>query len=130
MSITVRFDEPDTMPGKRALQNPRNPDKNIPRDGDLESGFEGKNKNLKRRFPRFKDAVDFTMDERMTSLLKKQLKAGVDIDEFERYRKSEEEVGFTDIPCCLALKDLPCMYRSRTLRTRKSVNSTSTRTND
>lgn len=26
------------------------------------------------------------------SLLKTQLKAGVDIDEFERYRKSEEEV--------------------------------------
>jgi hypothetical protein len=118
------------MPGKRALQNPRSPDKNIPRDGDLESGFEGKNKNLKRRFPRFKDAVDFTMDERMTSLLKKQLKVGVDIDEFERYRKSEEEVGFNHIPCCLALKDLPSMYRSRTLRTRKSVNSTSTRTND
>lgn len=80
------------MPGKRALQNPRNPDTQINRDGDLESGFEGrKKKNPKRRFPRFKDAVDLAMEERMMSLLKTQLKAGVDIDEFERYRKSDEE---------------------------------------
>ena len=82
------------MPGKRALQNPRDPNNDIPRDGDLESGFEGKKnqKNLKRRFPRFKDAVDLAMEERVMSLLKKQLKAGVDIEEFERYRKSDEEV--------------------------------------
>ena len=85
------------MPGKRALRNPRHPDNNIARDGDLESGFEGKKqkKSPRRKFLRFKDAVDLAMEERMMGLLKRQLKAGVDIEEFERYRKSEEEVGFT-----------------------------------
>jgi hypothetical protein len=83
------------MPGKRALQNPRDPDNDIPRDGDLESGFEGKKKNKRRRFPRFKDAVNLAVEERTMTLLKKQLKAGVDIEEFERYRKSEEEVRLT-----------------------------------
>ena len=80
------------MPGKRSLPNPRDPNNNIARDGDLESGFEGGKKTPKRRFPRFKDAVELAMQERAMGLLKQQLKVGVDIDEFERYRKSEEEV--------------------------------------
>lgn len=80
------------MPGKRALPNPRDRNQDAERDGDLESGFEGKKKNQKRRFPRFKDAVDLAMEARVVGLLKQQLKAGVDIDEFEKYRKSEEEV--------------------------------------
>ena len=81
------------MPGKRVLQNPRDPDKDIARDGDLESGFEGKKKLRQRKYPRFKDVVDLAMEERMMSLLKKQLKAGVDIEEFERYRRSEAKVS-------------------------------------
>lgn len=75
------------MPGKRALQNPRDPENDAQRDGDLESGFRN------RKFPKFKDAVDLAMADRTTRALKKQLKAGVDIDEFERYRKSDDEVS-------------------------------------
>ncbi len=79
------------MPGKRAPQNPRDPDNDASRDGDLESGFQGVAK--KRRFPKFKDAVDLAIADRTTGALKKQLKAGVDIDEFERYRKTDDEVS-------------------------------------
>lgn len=76
------------MPGKRSLQNPRDPDNDVPRDGDLENGFKS------RRFPKFRDAVDMAVAERTTLALKKQLKVGVDIEEFERYRKSDDEVRY------------------------------------
>lgn len=92
MKSHLQVENLDTMPGKRALENPRDPDQDVKRDGDLESGFEHKKKIKKRRFPRFKDAVELAMEERVMGLLKKQLRAGVDIDEFERYRKSEDEV--------------------------------------
>ena len=76
------------MPGKRALTSSRDPGDDYPRDnGDLETGAK------KRRFPRFKDAVELAMAERTTGVLKAQLKAGVDRDEFEQYRKSDDEVG-------------------------------------
>jgi cation diffusion facilitator family transporter len=56
-------------------------------NGDIESG-----NAPRRRFPRFKDAVDFTMAERTKGVLKQQLRDGVDRETFERFRKSEVEL--------------------------------------
>lgn len=74
------------MVGKRAFQRPDS-SKGEYNAEDLESGFR------QRRFPRFKDAVDFAVAERTTALLKKQLRAGVDTEVFEKYRKGDEEVS-------------------------------------
>jgi hypothetical protein len=75
------------MVGKRSLANPRDPKNNEARDGDLETGFAGK-----RPKHGFKDAVDIVMANRTTAVLKKQLQAGVDRDEFEKYRMDEDEI--------------------------------------
>ena len=74
------------MVGKRILQNPRDPELNAPRDGDLENGFR------KRKLPRFRDAVNLAVEERASGALKQQLTAGVDRDEFERYRKNPTQI--------------------------------------
>lgn len=75
------------MVGKRSLANPRDPKNNEARDGDLETGFA-----RKRPKQGFKDAVDMVMASRTTAVLKKQLQSGVDRDEFEKYRKNEDEI--------------------------------------
>jgi hypothetical protein len=74
------------MVGKRAFQTPRTHINDLS-NGDLESG-----RTLKK-FPRFKDAVELTMAERNKWLLKEQLRTGVQGDEFEKFRKSKEEVS-------------------------------------
>jgi hypothetical protein len=74
------------MVGKRAFETPRAHINHIS-NGDLESG------RTLRKFPRFKDAVEFTMAERTKRLLKEQLRNGLDGDEFEKFRKSDEEVS-------------------------------------
>lgn len=58
-------------------------------NGDLEAGNGG------RRFGGFKDAVDYVVDRETTAALKKRLREGVHIDEFEHHRKSDEEVRNT-----------------------------------
>lgn len=55
-------------------------------DGDLETGKRG------RRFGGFKDAVEYVMDRQTTAALKKRLRDGVHLEEFEDHRKSNEEV--------------------------------------
>jgi hypothetical protein len=71
------------MVGKRTFHN-RADDRW--RSSDLESGHQ------QRRFAGFKDAVEYAMDRQTTAALKEQLRTGVDRREFEKYRKSEEEV--------------------------------------
>ncbi|KIW72679.1 hypothetical protein PV04_00857 [Phialophora macrospora] len=71
------------MVGKRTLHN-RADDRW--RNADLESGHQ------QRRFAGFKDAVEYALDRRTTAALKEQLRAGVDRREFEKYRKSEDEI--------------------------------------
>lgn len=51
-----------------------------------------------RRFGGFKDAVNYVMDRETTADLKKQLRQGVHLGEFESHRKSDEEVSNTVIP--------------------------------
>lgn len=72
------------MVGKRAFQTPRDHIEQLG-NGDVESG-------PKRRFPRFKDAVEFTMAERTRANLKQQLRDGLDRDSFEKYRKSDKQI--------------------------------------
>lgn len=75
------------MVGKRSLANPRDPKNDEARDGDIETGFV-----RKRKFGGFKDAVDLVMEQRTTAALKRELQSGVDRDEFERYRKDDDEI--------------------------------------
>ena len=75
------------MVGKRTLDTPKNAADDHWRNPDLESGHQHK------RFAGFKDAVDYVVDRRTTAALKEQLKKGVDRNEFEKYRKSDEQVG-------------------------------------
>lgn len=76
------------MVGKRAFERAKTPREHIEEfsNGDLESG------STQRRFPRFKDAVDFAMSERAARALKKQIVAGVDRECFEDFRVSDEEL--------------------------------------
>ena len=74
------------MVGKRTFANPRDPKNNEQQDGDLESG------KKPRRFTRFKDAVEFAMNERTNAVLKHELLESVDQQNFDNYRKSEEEI--------------------------------------
>lgn len=75
------------MVGKRAFQRPQTPREHVDElsNGDLESG--GK---PQRRFPKFKDAVDFAMAERTQGVLKKQIVSGVDRECFESFRVEEK----------------------------------------
>lgn len=75
------------MVGKRTFERPRSRKENESEhvNGDIESG-------IKRRFPRFKDAVELAMAERTTALLKQQLRKGIDAQDFDRYRTSDEDV--------------------------------------
>jgi hypothetical protein len=75
------------MVGKRTLQPPKNHGDEVWRTGDLESG-----QHKTRRFGGFKDAVEYAMDRQITASLKEQLRSGVDREEFEKCRKSDEEV--------------------------------------
>ena len=75
------------MVGKRTLANPRDPKSDAPRDGDLETGFASR-----RQKRGFKDAVDLVMSNRTTAVLKRELQSGVDREEFEKYRKDEDEI--------------------------------------
>ena len=54
---------------------------------DLESAV-----SSTRRKPRFRDVVNLTMDNSFHNELKKKLKEGVDTDEFEKFRKSQDEL--------------------------------------
>ncbi|ETN39015.1 uncharacterized protein HMPREF1541_07057 [Cyphellophora europaea CBS 101466] len=76
------------MVGRRAFHQPDTPREHIDGigNGDLESG-------PKRRFPRFKDAVDFAMDERTSKAIKKQILDGIDKETWEHFRKSDEEIS-------------------------------------
>lgn len=75
------------MVGKRTFQQnrARKQSSGEETNGDLESG-------IKPRFPKFKDAVELAMAERTTALLKKQLSEGIDANDYQKYRKSEEKV--------------------------------------
>ena len=75
------------MVGKRTIQAPKSRAEDHCRNQDLESG------HRRKRFGGFKDAVEYALDRRTTAALKEQLKNGVDRQEFEKYRKSDEEVG-------------------------------------
>ncbi|KPI45413.1 Metal tolerance protein 9 [Cyphellophora attinorum] len=80
------------MVGKRAFERPKTPREHIDEfsnKGDVESG---PRTTGKRRFPKFKDAVDFAMAERTQGVLKKQLVAGIDRECFEEYRMSDEKL--------------------------------------
>ena len=54
---------------------------------DLENGM-----RQKPRVSRFQDAANVAMDDKRRTELKKKLRDGIDRDEFEKYRKSDEEV--------------------------------------
>lgn len=75
------------MVGKRTLANPRDPKNNEAPDGDVETGFA-----RKRKFGGFRDAVDLVMANRTTAVLKQELQSGVGREEFEKYRKDEDEI--------------------------------------
>lgn len=62
---------------------------------DIETG-------LKSR-PRFKDAVELAMAKRTTHELKKQLTEGIDSSQYNKYRKSKDEV---DTPALVPLAPL------------------------
>lgn len=51
---------------------------------DIETG-------LKKR-PRFKDAVELAMAKRTTHELKRQLTEGIDTSQYQKYKKSEDQV--------------------------------------
>ena len=74
------------MVGKRTLANVRDPNSNEYTDGDIETG------QKRRRFARFRDAVDFAVEERTNAVIKRQLLSGGNREQFESYRKSEEEI--------------------------------------
>ena len=77
------------MVGKRTFHREGGNDGDQTRYNDLESG------RPNRRFGRFKDAVELVIDRKTTAALKQQLKDGVQKDnDFEKSRKSDEEVGF------------------------------------
>jgi hypothetical protein len=61
-------------------------------NGDLETG------KGDRRFGGFKDAVNYVVDREITADLKKQLRQGVRLREFESHRKSDEEVSGVIMP--------------------------------
>jgi len=73
------------MVGKRTFSNTRDY-KNDEIKDDIESNTKP------RRFPRFRDAVDFAVAERNKTAIKKQLLDEVNRDEWEEFRKSDEEV--------------------------------------
>ncbi|EXJ61270.1 uncharacterized protein A1O5_11827 [Cladophialophora psammophila CBS 110553] len=72
------------MVGKRTLHPPKNQADDHWRQPDLESG------NHNRRFPGFKDAVEYALDRQTTAVLKEQLREGVDRGAFEKARKSDK----------------------------------------
>lgn len=74
------------MVGRRSLARDRKKSEHN-RNGDLESG-------INHKYPKFKDAVELAMAERTTALLKRQLHEGLNVDEFKKYRKGKDEVGF------------------------------------
>lgn len=92
-SYSRLFDNPREMVGKRAWQKSQTPREHINEfskgTGDIESANDTQSN---RRFPRFKDAVDFAMAERTQALLKKQIVAGIDGECFEEYRVSDEDL--------------------------------------
>ncbi|EXJ64792.1 hypothetical protein A1O7_01130 [Cladophialophora yegresii CBS 114405] len=75
------------MVGKRTLNTTKTRAEDRWRNPDLESGH-----HEQRRFAGFKDAVEYALDRRTTAVLKEQLRTGVDRREFEKYRKSGEEI--------------------------------------
>ena len=76
------------MVGKRNMSfRSKNSDyRELPKQ-DLENGM-----RQKPRVSRFKDAANVVMDDKRRTELKKKLRDGIDRDEFEKYRKSDEEV--------------------------------------
>jgi cation diffusion facilitator family transporter len=77
------------MVGKRNFETrPKTPREHVQEmgNGDLESG------HMRRRFPRFKDAVDFAMAERTKGVLKQELLSGIDRQCWESFRKSDDEL--------------------------------------
>ncbi|OAP62520.1 hypothetical protein AYL99_04725 [Fonsecaea erecta] len=74
------------MVGKRTLNTGKNQGDDHWREADVESG------NGPRRFPRFKDAVEYVLDRRTTAALKEQLREGVQRGAFENARKSDKEL--------------------------------------
>lgn len=112
------------MVGKRTLVHPREPKRNEEHD-DVESGFG------KKRFPRFKDAVDLVISERTTTLLKKQIRDGIEADDFEQYRTSESLVSrpmHSQVFMEYILVLIFFYFRLSRLKTRKSDNTMRLRT--
>jgi hypothetical protein len=81
------------MVGKRTFHRDGGKDDDEPRHNDLETG------RPNRRFGGFRDAVEYVIDRKTTAALKQQLKDGVQKDnDFENFRKSDEEVGSRALP--------------------------------
>ena len=74
------------MVGKRTFDTFTSP-KNDHRKEDIESG------PRQRRFNGLKDAVEYAIDRRTTTDLKKLLASGITRGEYERARKSDQEVS-------------------------------------
>ena len=74
------------MVGRRTFTDPEERRHGDTNGRDLESGA--------RKTGRFKDAVELAMAERITVQLKRQLIEGVDIEQFEKFRKSDEAVSY------------------------------------
>ena len=82
------------MVGKRHTQNgdagnPRGAGRNSSRDNDLESGFAGERR---RKYSRFRDAVQHVVTDKSAAVLKQQLKMSVDREKYDKYRKDEKEI--------------------------------------
>lgn len=75
------------MVGKRTFDTFTNPKEAHLVKGDIETG------QRQRRFNGLKDAVEYAIDRRTTADLKKLLSSGITPGEYERARKSDQEVS-------------------------------------
>ncbi|PSK57852.1 Metal tolerance protein 9 [Elsinoe australis] len=78
----------------QSTNQPRQVNGNRPEDRDLEPGNVGSNQNLKPRpnLFRFRDAAHTALEDSRRDALKKQLLEGVDHQNLEKFRKSDEEL--------------------------------------
>lgn len=74
--------------GKRTFNTFTNPRDKSLSNGDLESGRQGRPK----KFNGLKDAVEYAIDRQTTADLKKKLRSGITRGEFEKARRSDDEV--------------------------------------
>jgi hypothetical protein len=92
---------------------------------DVEAAY-GSIKPLKPR-QRFRDAIQYTIQDQRTADMKKKLIDAVDHEALEKFRKSEESVRLQQTKTVIRTLIKSCSLKL--LKTRKSAHSTKSRTN-